>query len=379
MKRLAILGSTGSIGQQTLEVVRSSGDRFQVIGLGAGRNLPLLERQIEEFQPRLVSIAEVDLTQSLRRPEYELVSLDALASHPDVDLVVIAISGKAGLSPTLAAIEAGKSIALATKEVLVMAGEIVTAAARRRGMEILPIDSEPSAIWQCLRGEEQRVARLILTASGGPFRQFSREQLARVTPKEALEHPTWKMGKKITIDSATMMNKGFEVIEAHWLFDVPMEKIEAVVHPQSIVHSFVEFVDGSTKAQLSPPDMRLPIQYALFYPERPPSELPRLDFSNIGPLTFEAPDLERFPCLRLALEAGREGGTYPAVLSAADEAAVELFLEQRIGFLDIATLVEDTLEQHQSTPHPSLEEILAADAWARERASKIEIRRWTYL
>ena len=379
MKRLAILGSTGSIGQQTLEVVRSSGDRFQVIGLGAGRNLPLLERQIQEFQPRLVSIAEADLTQSLRRPEYELVSLDALASHPDVDLVVIAISGKAGLSPTLAAIEAGKSIALATKEVLVMAGEIVTAAARRRGMEILPIDSEPSAIWQCLRGEEQRVARLILTASGGPFRQFSREQLATVTSQQALEHPTWKMGKKITIDSATMMNKGFEVIEAHWLFDVPMEKIEAVVHPQSIVHSFVEFVDGSTKAQLSPPDMRLPIQYALFYPERPPSELPRLDFSNIGPLTFEAPDLERFPCLRLALEAGREGGTYPAVLSAADEAAVELFLEQRIGFLDIATLVEDTLEQHQSTPHPSLEEILAADAWARERASKIEIRRWTYL
>jgi 1-deoxy-D-xylulose-5-phosphate reductoisomerase len=379
MKRLAILGSTGSIGQQTLEVMRSSGDRFQVIGLGAGRNLPLLERQIQEFQPRLVSIAEADLTQSLRRPEYELVSLDALASHPDVDLVVIAISGKAGLSPTLAAIEAGKSIALATKEVLVMAGEIVTAAARRRGMEILPIDSEPSAIWQCLRGEEQRVARLILTASGGPFRQFSREQLAKVTSQQALEHPTWKMGKKITIDSATMMNKGFEVIEAHWLFDVPMEKIEAVVHPQSIVHSFVEFVDGSTKAQLSPPDMRLPIQYALFYPERPPSDLPRLDFSNIGPLTFEAPDLVRFPCLRLALEAGREGGTYPAVLSAADEAAVEFFLEQRIGFLDIATLVEDTLEQHQSTPHPSLEEILAADAWARERASKIEIRRWTYL
>jgi len=377
MKRLAILGSTGSIGQQTLEVVRSSGDRFQVIGLGAGRNLPLLERQIEESQPKLVSIAEADLTQSLRRPEYELVSLDALASHPDVDLVVIAISGKAGLSPTLAAIEAGKSIALATKEVLVIAGEIATTTAKMYGVEILPIDSEPSAIWQCLRGEEQRVARLILTASGGPFRQFSHEQLATVTSRQALEHPTWKMGKKITIDSATMMNKGFEVIEAHWLFDVPMEKIEAVVHPQSIVHSFVEFVDGSTKAQLSPPDMRLPIQYALFYPERPPSELPRLDFANIGPLTFEAPDLERFPCLRLALEAGREGGTYPAVLSAADEVAVELFLEQRIGFLDIATLVEDTLEQHQGIPHPSLEEILAADAWARERAAKIEIRRWT--
>jgi len=379
MKRLAILGSTGSIGQQTLKVVRSFGDRFQVIGLGAGRNLPLLERQIEEFQPKLVSIEEADLTQSLRHPQHELLSLDELASHPDVDLVVIAISGKAGLGPTLAAIEAGKSIALATKEVLVMAGEIVTTAARRRGVEILPIDSEPSAIWQCLRGEERSVARLILTASGGPFRQFSREQLATVTPQQALEHPTWKMGKKITIDSATMMNKGFEVIEAHWLFDVPMEKIEVVVHPQSIVHSFVEFVDGSTKAQLSPPDMRLPIQYALFYPERPPSELPRLDFSNIGPLTFEAPDLERFPCLRLALEAGQRGGTYPAVLSAADEVAVELFLEQRISFLDIATLVEDTLEQHQSVPHPSLEEILAADAWARERAAKIEIRTWTYL
>jgi len=379
MKRLAILGSTGSIGQQTLEVVRSFGDRFQVIGLGAGRNLTLLERQIREFQPKLVSIAEADLTQSLRHPEHELLSLDELASHPDVDLVVIAISGKAGLGPTLAAIEAGNSIALATKEVLVMAGEIVITAARRHGVEILPIDSEPSAIWQCLRGEERRVARLILTASGGPFRHFSQEQLARVTPQQALEHPTWKMGKKITIDSATMMNKGFEVIEAHWLFDVPMEKIEAVVHPQSIVHSFVEFVDGSTKAQLSPPDMRLPIQYALFYPERPPSELPRLDFSNIGPLTFEAPDLEKFPCLGLALEAGRKRGTYPAVLSAADEVAVELFLEQRIGFLDIATLVEDTLEQHQSIPHPSLEEILAADAWARERTAKIEIQRWTYL
>ena len=378
MKRLAILGATGSIGQQTLEVVRSFGDRFQVIGLGAGRNLPLLERQIEEFQPKLVSIEEADLRQSLRRPEHELSSLDELASHPDVDLVVIAISGKAGLGPTLASIEAGKSIALATKEVLVMAGEIVTTAARRRGVEILPIDSEPSAIWQCLRGEERSVARLILTASGGPFRELAREQLATVTPQQALDHPTWKMGKKITIDSATMMNKGFEVIEAHWLFDVLMAKIEVVVHPQSIVHSFVEFVDGSVKAQLSPPDMRLPIQYALFYPERPPSELPRLDFSNIGPLTFEAPDLERFPCLRLALEAGRRGGTYPAVLSAADEVAVELFLEQRISFLDIATLVEEALEQHQSIPHPSLEEILAADAWARERAAKIEIRKWTY-
>ena len=375
MKRLAILGATGSIGQQTLEVVRSFSDRFQVVGLAAGRDAELLTRQITEFRPKLVSIESASSRERLRRPEYELLSLDKLASHPDVDLVVIAISGKAGLSPTLAAIEAGKSVALATKEVLVMAGEIVTAAAKRRGVEIMPIDSEPSAIWQCLRGEEGSVARLILTASGGPFRQFSQEQLATITPQQALDHPTWRMGRKITIDSATMMNKGFEVIEAHWLFDVPVEKIEIVVHPQSIVHSFVEFVDGSIKAQLSPPDMRLPIQYALFYPQRPPSELPRLDFSNIGPLTFEAPDLEKFPCLRLALEAGQKKGTYPAVLAAADEVAVELFLEQRIGFLDIATLVEEALRQHQSIPHPSLEEILAADAWTREKAAKTEIRK----
>jgi len=360
MKRLAILGATGSIGQQTLEVVRSFSDRFQVVGLAAGRDAELLTRQITEFRPKLVSIESASSRERLRSSEYELLSLDELASHPDVDLVVIAISGKAGLSPTLAAIEAGKSVALATKEVLVMAGEIVTA---------------PSAIWQCLQGEEGSVARLILTASGGPFRQFSQEQLAMVTPQQALDHPTWKMGRRITIDSATMMNKGFEVIEAHWLFDVPVEKIEIVVHPQSIVHSFVEFVDGSIKAQLSPPDMRLPIQYALFYPQRPPSELPRLDFSNIGPLTFEAPDLEKFPCLRLALEAGQKKGTYPAVLAAADEVAVELFLEQRIGFLDIATLVEEALGQHQSIPHPSLEEILAADAWAREKAAKTEIRK----
>ncbi len=375
MKRLAILGATGSIGRQTLEVVRSFSDQFEVVGLAAGRDAELLTKQITEFRPKLVSIESASSQERLRSPQYELLSLDELASHPDVDLVVIAISGKAGLSPTLAAIEAGKSIALATKEVLVMAGEIVTAAAKRRGVEIMPIDSEPSAIWQCLRGEERSVARLILTASGGPFRQFSREQLATITPQQALDHPTWRMGKKITIDSATMMNKGFEVIEAQWLFDVPMENIEIVVHPQSIVHSFVEFVDGSTKAQLSPPDMRLPIQYALFYPQRPPSELPRLDFSDMSPLTFEAPDLEKLPCLRLALEAERKRGTYPAVLAAADEVAVELFLEQRIGFLDIATLVEEVLEQHQSTPHPSLEEILAADAWAREKAAKTEIRK----
>ena len=364
MKRLAILGSTGSIGQQTLEVVRSFPDRFQVIGLGGGRNAALLARQIKEFQPKLVSIGS---SQTLPDLNYELSSMEELATHPDVDLVVVAISGKAGLGPTLAAIRAKKSIALATKEVLVMAGGLVTAEAKRHGSQVLPIDSEPSAIWQCLRGEEKRIAKLILTASGGPFRHLSAAELARVTAQQALEHPTWKMGKKITIDSATLMNKGFEVIELNWLFDVPFENIEIVIHPQSIVHSMVEFVDGSIKAQLSMPDMRLPIQYALFYPERPPSELPRLDFAEIGALTFEAPDLEKFPCLKLALEAGQKGGTYPAVLSAADEVAVELFLEERIGFLDIAHLIDETIAQHQSISQPSLEDILAADAWARER------------
>jgi len=364
MKQLAILGATGSIGQQTLEVVRSFPDRFRVIGLSGGRNAALLARQITEFQPKLVSIAS---RQGLPDLNYELLSMEELAAHPDVDLVVVAISGKAGLNPTLEAIRAKKSIALATKEVLVMAGEIVAAEAKRHGAQIVPIDSEPSAIWQCLGGEEKRITRLILTASGGPFRHLTADELARVTPQQALEHPTWKMGKKITIDSATMMNKGFEVIELNWLFDVPFEDIEIVIHPQSIVHSMVEFVDGSIKAQLSMPDMRLPIQYALFYPERLPSELPRLDFSNIGALTFEPPDLERFPCLKLALEAGRKGGAYPAVLNAADEVAVELFLEERIGFLDIANLVEETLAQHHGIPQPSLEDILAADAWARER------------
>ncbi len=366
VKRLAVLGSTGSIGQQTLDVVRSFPDRFQVIGLAGGRNTELLVRQIEEFQPRLVSVSDGRLLGT----GYKTSSLEELASHPEIDLVVIAISGMAGLSPTMAAIRAGKDIALATKEVLVAAGEIVTAEAKRCHAQILPIDSEPSAIWQCLHGEDRKIAKLILTASGGPFRHLSSHELKAVTPQQALEHPTWRMGKKVTIDSATLMNKGFEVIETHWLFDVPLEDIEIVIHPQSIVHSMVEFVDGSVKAQLSIPDMRLPIQYTLFYPERPLSKLPRLDFAKIDSLTFEVPNLEKFPCLKLALEAGRKGGTYPAVLSAADEVAVELFLEGHIGFLDIARVVEEALEQHQGISNPSLEEVLAADAWARERVRR---------
>ena len=280
-------------------------------------------------------------------PSHELVA------HPDVDLVVIAISGKAGLDPTLAAIRARKSIALATKEVLVLAGGTITSEAKQHGARILPIDSEPSAIWQCMRGEEKGISRLILTASGGPFRHLSLEELKMVSPQQALEHPTWRMGPKITIDSATLMNKGFEAIELSWLFDVPMENIDIVI-----------------KAQLSPPDMRLPIQYALFYPERLPNQLPHLDFSETSSLTFETPDREKFPCLGLALEAGRKGGTYPAVLSAADEVAVSLFLEERIGFMDIPKLVAEALEAHQNITNPSLEDLLTADAWARERVHR---------
>jgi 1-deoxy-D-xylulose-5-phosphate reductoisomerase len=367
VKRLAILGSTGSIGQQTLEVVRSFPDRFRVVGLGAGRNSALLAEQIEEFQPRIVCIDSANSSEILHDLKYELLSGDELAAHPDVDLVVMAISGKAGLDPTLAAIRAKKSIALATKEVLVMAGGIITAEAKKHGVQILPIDSEPSAIWQCLRGEGQQITRIMLTASGGPFRHLSIAELKNVTPQQALAHPTWRMGPKITVDSATLMNKGFEASEISWLFDVPIDNIEIVIHPQSIIHSMVEFADGSIKAQMSPPDMRLPIQYALLHPERLPNSFPHLDLSNTTSLTFEPPDGEQFPCLNLALDASRKGGTYPAVLSTADEIAVALFLEERISFTDIPKLVAEALEDHHSTPHPSLEDVLAANDWVRRR------------
>ena len=371
VKRLAILGSTGSIGQQTLEVVRSLPSRFQVVGLAAGRNTTLLAKQIGEFQPKLVSAlldeGQSSSAQDMLPPESHFLSLEEIASHPDVDLVVIATAGKAGLAPTLSALRAGKSVALANKEVLVMAGEIVTAAAREYGGQILPVDSEHSALWQCLHGEANKVDRLLLTASGGPFYHYSPAELAAVTVEAALNHPTWRMGKKVTIDSATLMNKGMETIEARWLFNIPLENIEVIIHPQSIVHSMVEFVDGSIKAQLGFPDMRLPIQYALAFPERFPNpDLPRLDLTKKLTLTFEPPDQNRFPCLGLAAEAGEKGGTYPAVMCAADEVAVELFLSRRIGFLDIARIVEKALEQHQNIAHPTQEEILAADNWARD-------------
>ncbi len=366
VKQLAILGSTGSVGQQTLEVVRALPHQFHIVGLAAGKNIGLLTQQINEFKPRFVYYQNRKAHPA--NAEYELLSLEDMACHPQVDTVVIATSGKSGLSPTLAAVKAGKSVALANKESLVMAGEIIINEAKLSAARILPVDSEHSAIWQCLNGETQPAAQLILTASGGPFRHYSPTQLKEVTVKQALKHPTWQMGRKVTIDSATLMNKGLEVIEAHWLFDMPFEKIKVLIHPQSIIHSMVEFLDGSIKAQLSYPDMRLPIQYALSYPERLANpQLPRLDWSQINNLTFEQPDFDAFPCLKLAIEAGEKGGTYPAVLCAADEVAVELFLSQRIKFIDIPNLVEQALEQHQAIAHPTLEEIIAADAWAREK------------
>ncbi|MBI2909453.1 MAG: 1-deoxy-D-xylulose-5-phosphate reductoisomerase [Chloroflexi bacterium] len=365
LKRIAVLGSTGSIGQQTLEVARDFPDRLKIVGLAAGGNLGLLAQQVREFGPSLVSFGGEGL--DLRR-----VPMEEMASHPDVDVVVVATSGKAGLAPTLAAIRAKKGVALANKEVLVMAGEVVMAEARRQGVEIMPIDSEHSALWQCLRGEENReVARLLLTASGGAFRDWPLGKLESVTPEEALRHPTWRMGRKVTIDSATLMNKGMEVIEARWLFGVPFNQIQVVMHRESIVHSLVEFVDGSVKAQMGPPDMRLPIQLSLSYPERWGNPtLPRLNLKEVGALSFGEVDLERYPCLRLALEAGRRGGTYPAVLSAADDVAVALFLQGRIGFQDIARVVEETVAKHVTVDRPNLDNILAADSWARAAASE---------
>jgi 1-deoxy-D-xylulose-5-phosphate reductoisomerase len=370
VKRIAVLGSTGSIGRQTLEVVRALPGALEIVALTADKNVELLQKQIKEFHPAMFS--------SSVKPEAthgaEPLSAEEIARQPEVDLVIVATAGKAGLGPTLAALQAAKTVALANKEVLVMAGEIVVREASRHNSRILPIDSEHSAVWQCLQGEESKPQKLLLTASGGPFYHYSESQLVKVTPDQALNHPVWKMGRKVTIDSATLMNKGLEVIEAHWLFSLPFASIQVLFHPQSIIHSLVEFADGSLKAQLSRPDMRLPIQYALSYPDRwPNSELPRLDWNKVRSLEFEPIDYDRFPCLKLAVSAGRSGGTYPAVLCAADEQAVELFLGHRIGFTDIARNVQETLDHHRATSRPSLEEILAADNWAREYATRLSI------
>jgi len=368
IKRVAILGSTGSIGRQTLEVISTLPRRFSVIGLAAGHNTELLSKQISRFKPRFICFQDKTLTSA----EYELLSLEEIASRAEVDIVVVATSGKWGLKPTLAAIKAGKRVALANKEALVMAGGIITGEARQNKAQIIPVDSEHSAVFQCLQGEKQKASKIILTASGGPFLGYSPTQLSQVTPEQALKHPSWRMGQKVTIDSATLMNKGLEVIEARWLFDMPFDNIQVLVHPQSIIHSMVEFNDGSVKAQLSQPDMRLPIQYALSYPERLENpELPRLDWEKIKELGFEPPDFDRFPCLKLAIEAGRKGETYPAVLCAADETAVELFLSKRIKFNDIPRLVGQALNEHKSIAHPTLEDILAADAQTRGTVKKM--------
>lgn len=382
-REIVILGSTGSIGRQALQVVEEFPDRFKVRGLAAGRNWRLLLEQTVCFRPAAVALmAEEDarqLTGALPRgvrPEvyWGAGGMERLAAMEGADTVLTAVTGAAGLKPTLTAIEAGKDIALANKETLVAAGEIVVERAGKRGVRLLPVDSEHSAIWQCLDGRAG-VRRIVLTASGGPFRRYSREALAAVTPEAALDHPTWRMGPKITVDSATLMNKGLEVIEAHWLFGVDYDNIKVLVHPQSVVHGMVEFADGSVLASLGITDMRLPILYALSYPERLENALPRLDLVGVGPLTFEDPDMERFPCLRLALLAGRTGGTMPAVLNAANEVAVAAFLNGRISFTGIPAVIERVLAIHSVTKKPDLDKIISADAWARNSAEEI-IKEW---
>lgn len=370
-RNLVVLGSTGSIGRQTLEVAAAFPEQVRVYGLAAGHNAIELQRQIAAFHPRAVSSLAPLLcsgVESLPGPK----GMIELVSRAEVDLVVVGTVGAAGLAPTLAALRAGKLVALANKEVLVMAGQVIHQVLQEGRGELVPIDSEHSAIWQCLQGEPgSAVERLTLTASGGALRHLPLEQLKAVTPEQALQHPTWSMGAKITVDSATLMNKGLEVIEARWLFDLPQDRIEVVAHPQSIIHSLVTFADGSTKAQLGLPDMRLPIQYALSHPQRWPNSLARLDLAAVGELTFGPVDLARYPALGLALEAGRQGGGAPAVLSAADEIAVGAFLQQRLPFTEIPSVVAATLAAHPHCPAPDLESILDIDEWARRYASRL--------
>ena len=379
-RQIALLGSTGSIGTQALDVVRDNPDRFEVYALVARRNVELLARQAREFRPEVVVIADEQQHAPLKEVLADLpmkvwAGADAIADvvqMEPIDMVLTAVVGYAGLRPTLAALEAGKAVALANKETLVVAGELVTATARRAGAPILPVDSEHSAIFQCLSGQDaQAVEKVILTASGGPFRTTPREELATVTPAEALRHPNWSMGAKVTIDSASMMNKGFEMIEARWLFGLPPERIEVVVHPQSIVHSMVQFADGAVMAQLGMPDMHLPIAYALAYPRRLRSDVPRLDFARLATLTFEAPDKERFPNLTYAFDAIRRGGNMPCILNAADEVAVDAFLCGRIGFLAMSDLIAETMARTPFIATPTYDDYVQTDAEARRIATEI--------
>ncbi len=385
VKNLAILGSTGSIGRSTLAVVAEHPQEFTVVGLAAGRNVELLAAQIGQFHPRLVSVQDEEAAARLREllpagknPEVLAgpQGAAAVATAAGVDLVVSAMVGAAGLEPTMAAIVAGIPVALANKETLVAAGPLVMAAAQEKGVALLPVDSEHSALMQALQGQRREdVKKLWLTASGGPFRSWPAERLAQVTPVQALRHPNWNMGAKITIDSATMMNKALEVIEAAVLFGLPVDRIGVYIHPQSIIHSLVEFVDGSVIAQLGVPDMRLPIAYALTYPRRLPLSGPPLDLSRIAQLTFEEPDLDRFPSLRLGYEAARAGGTMPAVLNAANEVAVAAFLEGRLSFLGIPRVVAETMAAHPCRPLNGLGQVLEINRWARECAQDLIARK----
>jgi len=377
MKQLAILGSTGSIGVNTLDIVRQFPDRFKVTSLSAGRNIQLLKQQILQFQPKRVSVLNKEFSETLRRElstePVEIVhgveGLIQVATHPEVDQVVSALVGAVGLIPTLSAIKTGKQIALANKESLVMAGKIVIEEARRNHTQMLPIDSEHSAIFQALTGHRREdVHRIILTASGGPFLNHPLAKLKEVSVRDALRHPNWEMGRKITVDSASLMNKGLEVIEAHWLFDIPVEKIEVQIHPQSVIHSMVEYRDGSIVAQMGITDMKIPIAYALSYPERLPLQLPRLDLFQKGGLTFFPPDLERFPCLDLAYRSIKIGETMPAILNAANEVAVNAFLDGSLPFTRVPHLIQRVMEEHVVKPVQTIEDILRADHWARERS-----------
>jgi 1-deoxy-D-xylulose-5-phosphate reductoisomerase len=379
MKKLSVLGSTGSIGTQTLDVVSKHPEHFQIEGLAAGSNVELLLRQVHQFRPKKVSVATKELAEQVKTqvsPGTEIFygneGLVEVAAGTDADTVVTAVVGSMGLHSTLAAIEAGKHIGLANKETLVTAGHLVTEAIKRKGVKMLPIDSEHSAIFQCLNGERRDdLAGITLTASGGSFRDLTREQLQSVTVEDALKHPNWSMGAKITIDSATMVNKGLEVIEAHWLFGLPYEQIHVLLHPESIIHSFVEFRDTSIIAQLGNPDMRVPIQYALTYPERWDSPAKRLSLAEVGKLHFREMDMERFPCLRLAFECGKMGGTATTAFNAANEVAVGRFLNREISFLQIEDIIEEVLDRHANIPNPQLADIEECDRNTRLLAAKL--------
>lgn len=384
MKNICILGSTGSIGTQALQVVDFLRDQLNVVGLVARSNVDLIEQQIERFEPDMVALADeasADLLRTRMKSNRVKVlggqdGIIRLATMPEADMVLSAIVGIAGLIPTLEAVKAGRDIALANKESLVTAGQIVMTSAAESGANIIPVDGEHSAIFQCIAVDDgcENLRRLILTASGGPFRELSIDELRDVSPEQALKHPNWKMGQRITIDSATLMNKGFEVIEARWLFDVDTSKIDVVIHPESIVHSMVELIDGSILAHLSTADMRLQIQLALTYPERRESPVSYLDLADVGSLTFQKADMERFPCLKYAYEAGEAGGTMPTVVNGADEVAVDAFLKRRIEFLDIPKVIKQAMDAHQPVSNPTLDDIIAADKWARhfaEEASSI--------